>query len=159
MEAQITNEVLEKISFLNRLNDKELAQVAGLCTKHSYAFGETCQSEGQPTNRINLIIKGKVGIVNRFSSANSSGEIITDIFRDGEVFGWSAFLHGTPWSTLKALEPTEVLQINVNELVNLCETNHDIGYYLMRNLASLISTRFRRNRMSLLNAIVSIKGE
>ena len=153
MEAQITNEVLEKISFLKGLNDKELAQVAGLCTKHSYTTGETCQAEGQPTNQINLIIMGKVGIVYRFSSVYSRGEITTDIFRDGEVFGWSALLHGAPWSTLKALEPTEVLQINIDELTNLCETNHDIGYYLMRNLASLISTRFRRNRMSLLNVI------
>ena len=158
METQIIG-TLDKMAFLNGLNRQELVQVASLCTKYSYPKGEICQTEGQPSDRIDLIVKGKVGVVNRITSIYSSAEIITDIFTDGEVFGWSALLHGAPWSTLRAVEPTEVLHIKVHDLVNLCETNHDIGYILMRNLASLISSRYRRNRMKLLNTIVSLKSE
>ena len=88
-----------------------------------------------------------------------SSELIMDTFREGEIFGWSGLLHGVPWSTLRTLEPTEVFSINVDDLVNLCDQNHHIGYILMRNLAFLIASRFRRNRMSILNAVVAMKGE
>ncbi len=158
MEKQIV-EILDKMAFLNGLNREELAQVASLCTKYSYAEGEICQTEGQASDRVDLIVRGKVGVVNRIPNVYSGSEIITDIFRDGEVFGWSALLHGTPWSTLKAVEPTDVLYIKVRDLVSLCETKPYIGYILMRNLASLISSRYRRSRMKLMNAIAGLKTE
>jgi CRP/FNR family cyclic AMP-dependent transcriptional regulator len=160
MVTKITNEMLKDISLFKGLDDTELAQVAGLCTGHSYATGEICQTEGQPTKRINMIIKGRVGVVMHLPNITyCCSQIIMDTFIKGEVFGWSALLQGTPWSTLRVLVPTDVLYINVDDLVNLCETNHHVGYIMMRNLASLVASRFRRNRMSILNAIVAIRGE
>ena len=160
MTTQITNETLLGISFLKGLNDAELTQLAKLCHAHSYATGEICQTEGQPTKRINLIIKGRVGVVMHIPNITyCSSEIIMDTFRDGEVFGWSALLQGAPWSTLRVLEPTEVLYINVDDVLGLCDNCSHIGYVLMKNLSWLIASRFRRNRMSILNAIVAIRGE
>ncbi len=159
MAVQAIHETLRSNNLLFGLNQEELAQVANLGKQRSISVGEICQTEGQSTNQVQLILKGRVGTVVRIPNITySSNEIILDTLTEGDAFGWSSLIKGSPWSTLKALEPTVVLYINADELLNLCESNNHIGYILMKNLAALISSRLRRNRMSMLNALVAIKG-
>jgi|MudIll2142460700_1097286.scaffolds.fasta_scaffold808779_1 CRP-like cAMP-binding protein len=160
MFEQVTLDELKKSSFLRGLSDEELEQVARLCSKRAYAIGELCQTEGQSANRVHLILEGRVGTVLHIPNITyCSSEIILDTLHTGDIFGWSALIKGTPWSTLRVIEPTEVVYINADDLTRLCETNTRIGYFVMKNLASLVASRLRRNRMSTLNAIVAIKGE
>lgn len=160
MEATVNIELLKNIPFFRGLNDVELEQVAELGRRHSYAAGELCQVEGQSVNRVHIILQGRVGTVLRIPNlAYSSSEIIIDPLKKNDIFGWSTLLKGTPWSTLKALEPTEIMYFNSDELLKLCESNYHVGYELMRHLASLISSRLRRNRASMINTLVSLKGE
>jgi CRP-like cAMP-binding protein len=159
MAVQTNNEILKKINFFRGLDDSELNMVSTLCKEKTYAAGEICQTEGQSANRVHFILKGKVGAVIHIPNISySNSEIILDTLGMGDVFGWSALIKGSPWSTLKVLEPTEVVFISSEELISLCENNNHLGYILMKNLAVLISSRLRRNRMSTLNAIVAIKG-
>ena len=160
MAVQISTELLKKSTFLRGLNDEDLAQIATICGEQSYGIGELCQKEGQPSSRVNLIIEGRVGTVVRIPNVTyCSSEIILDTLHEGDMFGWSSLIKGTPWSTLRVLEPTRILYLEAEDLVNLCEKNYRIGYILMKNLATLIASRLRRNRMSTLNTIVAIKGE
>jgi CRP/FNR family cyclic AMP-dependent transcriptional regulator len=151
---------LRKIRFFHGLDDAELNKLAKLGQNRSFAVGEICQSEGQNSNRIHFILSGRVGAVLHIPNYSySRSEIMVDTLGPGELFGWSALIKGTPWSTLKVIDQTEVFYIDADELLSLCETNYHLGYILMKNLASLISSRLRRNRMSMLNAIVAMKGE
>ncbi len=157
---QVQNEILKKVSLFKGLDDGELIHINSLCNKRSYTVGELCQTEGQAVNRINIILEGRVGAVIHIPNMTySSNEIILDTLHSGDVFGWSALIKGTPWSNLRVLVPTEVLYINADELINLCENNTRIGFITMKNLAALIASRLRRNRMTTLNTIVAIKGE
>jgi CRP-like cAMP-binding protein len=159
MVIETNNELLKKINFFRGLDDSELNMVSSLCKERKYAVGEICQTEGQSTNTVHFIITGKVGAVVHIANLSySNSEIILDTLGVGDVFGWSALIKGTPWSTLKVLEPTDVIYIDSERLINLCEKNTHLGYILMKNLASLIASRLRRNRMSTLNALVAIKG-
>lgn len=160
MVVQNKSEAVKKIHFFKGLSDPELTQIADLCEEHTYAAGELCQVEGQSSNKIHLIVKGRVGAVRHIPNVTyCSSEIILDTLHDGDVFGWSSLIKGTPWSTLRVLDPTEVLSLDTNDLLNLCEGNNHVGYILMKNLSALIASRLRRNRMSILNAIVAIRGE
>jgi CRP/FNR family transcriptional regulator, cyclic AMP receptor protein len=159
MVIQINNEVMRKIPFLRGLDDTELSQVAELCEERSYSIGEVCQVEGQSANKVFFILEGKVGAVLRIPNiAYCSSEIILDTLRGGDIFGWSSLMRGTPWSTLKVMEPTKVMFADSDALLDLCDNNPRIGYVLMKNLSSVIASRLRRNRMSTLNALVAIKG-
>jgi CRP/FNR family transcriptional regulator, cyclic AMP receptor protein len=160
MEVQTKNQEIGKINFFHGLTDTEIAQVAELCQERSYAVGELCQIEGKSSNQVHIITQGRVGTVVRIPNVTfMNSEIILDVLHDGDVFGWSALIQSTPWSTLRALDPTTVLYINADELMNLCETNNHIGFIIMKHLSSLIASRLRRNRMSILNAIVAIRGD
>jgi CRP/FNR family transcriptional regulator, cyclic AMP receptor protein len=160
MVVQVGNETLRSVRFLNGLNDAELSSVANICGKRSFAAGDLCQVEGVVSNQISLIISGRVGTVIRLPNViHCSSEIILDTQREGDAFGWSSLIKGTPMSTLKALEPTEILYMDSNDLLELCQSNDHLGYIVMKNLASLIASKLRRNRMSMLNAIVAFRGE
>jgi CRP-like cAMP-binding protein len=151
---------LRKIHFFYGLEDGELSKLGSLCQNRSFAVGEVCQCEGQNSNWIHFIVSGRVGAVLHIPSYSySSSEIMIDTLGPGELFGWSALIKGTPWSTLKVIDQTEVFYLDANDMLSLCESNYHLGYILMKNLAALISSRLRRNRMSMLNSIVGMKGE
>jgi CRP/FNR family transcriptional regulator len=159
MAVQNRNTEIENTSLFKGLDKSDIEKIASLCNERSFNVGELCQNEGESTNKVNLIIKGRAGTVVRIPNVTYlNSEIILDVLHDGDVFGWSALIQGTPWSTLRALDPMEVLYLDATELLNLCENNNHIGYVLMRHLASLIASRLRRNRMSILNTIVAIRG-
>lgn len=159
MVVQTNNDILKKINFFRGLEESELEMIGTLCRERSYDAGDICQIEGESDNQVHFITKGKVGaVVHVPNTLNNKTEIILDTLGPGEVFGWSALLKGSPWSTLKVIEPAEVIYINAEELVDLCEKHPHLGYIVMKNLAILISARLRRNRMSTLNAVVAMKG-
>jgi CRP/FNR family transcriptional regulator, cyclic AMP receptor protein len=159
MATSISTDTLKKINFFRGLDDTELGMVSALCKEKKYQVGEICQTEGQSDNHVHIIIKGRAGAVAHIPNIGcNASEIILDTLGPGEVFGWSALIRGTPWSTLRVLEPTEIILFNGEDLMNLCEKNSHIGYVMMKNLAMLIAARLRRNRMSTLNAIVAMKG-
>jgi|GEM_PF-757686 len=159
MLVQHKSEAIGKISLFQGLDVAELDQIARLCEERSFNVGEICQVEGQSMNRVNMILRGRVGAVVRIPNVTYlSSEIILDTLLEGDVFGWSCLIQDRPWSTLRVIDPTEVLSVDGIALLNLFEVNPRIGYVVMRHLAGLIASRLRRNRMSMLNAIVAIRG-
>lgn len=153
------SELLKKVSLFRGLTDDEIDQVAKLCATRSFQAGELCQFESQMADQVHFIYKGKVGVEFHIPHiCYGCKDIILDTLSIGDIFGWSALLKGTPWSTLRTVEPTEVIYLNATDLLNLCETNNHIGYVVMKNLATIITSRLRRNRMATLNAIVAIRG-
>jgi len=153
-------EAIKTIHFLQGLTDPELDRIAALCKEQSLGTGELYQGEGKSDNQVHLILEGKIAVVVHIPNVtNLKNEIILDVLRDGDAFGWSYLLNTAPTSTLLVLDTTKTLNLNAQDLLGLCETEYHIGFILMRNLSTLIANKLRRNRMSMLNAIVAIRGE
>ena len=160
MEVLNKTESIRRVKFFQGLTETEIVQVAEISRERTYAVGELCQTEGKSSDQVHIILKGRVGTVVRIPNITyMNNEIVLDVLHDGDVFGWSALIQSIPWSTLRALDPTMVLYINANDLLNLCESNNHIGFIIMKHLSSLIASRLRRNRMSILNTIVAIRGD
>jgi CRP-like cAMP-binding protein len=154
------NEEFRKIHFFRGMDEEELSQLASLCTQSTFAVGELVQKKNEPANRVNFIIGGKVGAIARMPGTGyGRAEMVIDTLNVGDAFGWSSLIYGTPWSTLRVLEPTTVLSANASDILQLCESNCRLGYILMKNLSALVSSRLRRNRISTLNTIAAIRGE
>lgn len=160
MEVRKGVEALKETRFFKGLDDGELAQLASICHERSYAAGEICQAEGQTSNSVQVIVKGRLGAILCLPNVTyCSNEIILETLNKGDLFGWSALIKATPWSTLRVLDEADVLHIEADDFANLCESNNHMGYVLMKNLSILIASRLRKNRMSILNAFVAMKGE
>lgn len=161
MVAQDRVDAIKTIRLFNGLTDQELNEIAEICGEDSFSEGQICQAEGEAVSRIHLILKGRLGSVNPIRNTFPPGcEMILEVFRAGDIFGWSSLVRGTTsWPAIRALEPVTTLYIEASDLSNLCEQNSRIGYVIMSNLSSVIASRLRRYRMSMLNAVAEIKGE
>ncbi len=158
MVTMTKNEQLKSICFLQGLSDSEIDKLAPLCTEETLAAGSLCQNAGLPVTRVNFIVKGKVGVEFHVPGLISNGnDLILYTLGEGGVFGWTALIKDTPWSTMRVLEPTTVWRIDAQALLDLCENDNHIGYILMKNLSALVATRLRRNRTATLNAIAAIR--
>jgi len=158
MVTMTKHQDLKSIYFLRGLTDEEIAKLEPLCKEEILEVGTLCQNEGVPVNRVNFIVKGKVGVEFHVPGIFQHGnDFILYTLDEGGVFGWSALIKDTPWSSMRVIERTTVWWVDAQALLDLCEQNNHLGYVLMKNLCSLVATRLRRNRMATLNAIAAIR--
>jgi CRP-like cAMP-binding protein len=160
MLVENKTDAIKKIHFFRGLTDPELDQIAAMCKQQSLEAGEIYVKEGKPDNDFHLLLTGKMAAVVHIPNVISlKSEIILEVLHDGDVFGWSCLVSSPPTATLRVLDPTELLNVSAPDLLELCEKENHIGFIVMRNLSTLITYKLKRNRMSILNAIVAMKGE
>ena len=71
---------------------------------------------------------------------------------DGDLLAWSSFLSGGRMTaSAVALEPSRLLAFDADQLRQLCEANHEVGYVVMSAIAKLISRRLLATRLQLLD--------
>ncbi|MFC1860778.1 cyclic nucleotide-binding domain-containing protein [Chloroflexota bacterium] len=158
MAAQkITVKVLKEVNLFKGLTDEELAQVAKLCKQHSHKSGECCVTQGMAADEIHIVRKGRVGVESHMTNMpHGTSDIILATLTDGEIFSWSALLRKKLTATVRVVEPTKIIDINAEELLELCEENCHIGYIVMKNLALVVSSRLTRHRLAFLSVVSSI---
>ncbi len=71
--------------------------------------------------------------------------------RAGELLGWSALIGRARVATAIAVLPTELLRFPRSELLELCETDHHVGYTIMRQAFEEMADRLVQTRMQLLD--------
>lgn len=70
----------------------------------------------------------------------------------GDLVGWSPLFGDHPMTaTAIALEPTHGLAFDGKQLRELCASNHEVGYHVMRNVALALSERLLATRLQLLD--------
>ncbi len=70
----------------------------------------------------------------------------------GDVLAWSALVgNSIMTSTAVALEAVKTVALPGDQLRQLCEAEHEVGYHIMRQLASALSRRLLATRLQLLD--------
>lgn len=106
--------------------------------------------EGSPADALYLVRSGHVALE---VHVPIRGNVRILTVGAGELLGWSAVLgNSTMTATARALEPTRLIALPALELRLACEADHELGYYLMRQVASVLSTRLTATRLQLLDA-------
>ena len=149
MAAGLSVESLRKIDLFNGLTDEELIEVGKLCSEHYHGSGELCVSEGDRVDYVHFVKKGKVTVEIQIPKSSLEDKIIVDTLGDGEIFAWSALVTSTLTASVRAVEPTEVLDVKAADLLALCEKKPRIGYVIMKNLTFVINSRLTKSRAKL----------
>src|ERR1044071_8607393 len=106
--------------------------------------------EGGPANRFYLIQKGTVGLE---LHVKDKGHTLIQTIGVGDVLGWSWLFPPYFWHfNARALEPTDAIFIYGTPLRDECEADHELGYELMKRLATIIVKRLRATRWKMLGA-------
>lgn len=131
-------DLLAQTDFFAELQPLQKNLVSRLCRLVEYPQDSQIYSLGERADDFYVLIDGMVRFTitlgNRHTSA---GEII----RRGEVFGWAALIEPAQLriATAVCITPCAVLAINGNQLLELMEQDHNLGYPIMKQLNYLIT--------------------
>jgi CBS domain-containing protein len=132
---------LRTVEMFMGLSEAMLDEVATLCQPQSYAPDSTIIERHSPPTHFYLIRKGTVKIV-----TTSPGVVVT--LGTGQSFGEMGLVdEGARSATVKAVSHTDLLAINCEQFRNLCETNTDLGYQVIRNIAADLSFKLRNRNL------------
>lgn len=148
----VTIEELKKSDVFKGLTNAELENISDIATKEEYEAGKRIFEEKSQASHLYTVLRGKVEIK---MSADKGRELMRiDTVGPGEIFGWSSVtepytLTAAAWTT----EKTELLVFNGEVLRDLFKKNNHIGYKVMMEVASVISSRLRGLSQKFVNSL------
>lgn len=140
-------DLLRQTALFASLDDAELAAVAGICREQRFNPTEPIYREGEPGNRLFVIVSGSVRVSRHISGI---GEEALAVLRPGETFGeLSVFDRSDRTTDAWANEATVVLGLARADVDRLLDADHGLACKVLRNVVHLLATRLRASDDSL----------
>lgn len=106
---------------------------------NKYKAKQVIYTEGNHPTMLYYVVNGKV---KTYRSNDEGKELITNLFKSGDFFGYVALLEGTPYrDTAKALEDTELAIIPKEDFDELINKNQEVAKKLIQLLVKNISEK------------------
>lgn len=160
MAEQVSIEDLRATDVFAGLSDDSLGQIAKLCTQRAYQAGEYCAVQGETTDQMLIVDRGKVAIEMRIEAGAHTHALTIATLTKGKVCAWSALVPPhVLTASVKCIERTQTINIKASDLQRMFEERPAIESTVMRNLAGVISSRLIESRTQLIRLIAElIKG-
>jgi CRP/FNR family transcriptional regulator, cyclic AMP receptor protein len=140
-------ELLRGVTIFKDLDEIELREVAALCREERFKPGETIFREGEPGNRLYLIVDGDVRISREVPG---SGEEALAVLKRGALFGEMAVFDRADRSTNAiANGGATCFSISRADFEMLLDFNRELAYKVLWAVVRLLSTRLRSTNDSL----------
>jgi len=140
-------ELLKGIAIFQDLDEGELERVSEICRTQDFVSGEVVFKEGEPGNRLFLVIDGEVRISRMIPG---SGEEALAILKKGALFGEMAVFDRSERSTdAIANGGCTLLSIARSDFELLLDFNRELAYKVLWACTRLLSTRLRSTNDSL----------
>jgi CRP-like cAMP-binding protein len=149
MSDAITTEFLENLGFLAPATTAEAHQLASVARLEQVPVGAIIFREGNHLPQFYIVSQGTVSIeilgrTHRLRRVHTVGP--------GELLGWSPILGASAMTaTARALTPVELVAIDAEAILDLCERDPRFGYLFMRRTAAAIAARLNSTRLQLLD--------
>lgn len=155
MTAQLTGE-LAQIKIFQGLAQDELLDIAAKCRSGSCSANEVFLKEGDKVTEVYFVKNGRLQVEFTIPHALHPDKVIVEVLGPGELFAWSALVSSILTASVRSLEQTEYLAVNVADLMAMCERKTHMGYVIMRNVNHVISSRLEKSRQQLILALQQI---
>ncbi len=148
-EPQDLEEIIAKHPFLKGLNPHQCRLLRDCAMFTHFEAGELLLREGDPADRFYLILNGRVTLE---SHSAKSGVTPIQTIGAGDVLGWSWLFPPYFWHfDARAMEITQAVFFYGSTLREECESDHDLGYELIKRMAEVMMGRLQATRRQLLN--------
>lgn len=134
--------IIKRAELFRGLNDEQLKKIEAISQEETYGQGATIIHQGAEGDALYILGKGQVEVQVRNSQGQSDPIIYLG---EGQVFGEMALIdQGTRSASVIAVgDDTSIYRISTDDFTNLCQSNTDIGYVMMRNIAQDLSFKLR----------------
>ncbi len=136
--------------FLIGLNEHHVRLLADCAVRVVFESDQVLFREGETANRFYLIERGEVVL----ESNTASGEaLVVDTIGNGDLLGWSWLFAPYVWRfTARATKPTTAMFFYGTVLREYCETDHTLGYELLKRMSEVMTRRLQSARGKVLEA-------
>ncbi|HLB63992.1 MAG TPA: cyclic nucleotide-binding domain-containing protein [Anaerolineales bacterium] len=141
--------ILRSVELFDGLTPEELGAVSRLCQERSFRAGEVITAQGEPGQELFIVCEGFVEVVLSRAQNDPTPRAMVNLGR-GQIFGEMALVdYGPRSATVRAVTDGTVVQaLRRQEFNRLCETNHHLGFIVMRNMASDLSFKVRHHHLA-----------
>jgi CRP/FNR family transcriptional regulator, cyclic AMP receptor protein len=146
---QTLDELMKRSPVFAGLKEAHLQLIAGCAVNQRFAAGSYLFHEGHPADRFYLIRQGSIALE---VSVPGHGSHVLETLGEGEVVGWSWLFEPYRWQfDGRAVSSTGVLAFDGACLRGKCDSDHELGYELMRRFAASMVERLQATRLQLLD--------
>lgn len=155
---------MEKVDILRQtdiffdLTNAQLEMLASICEDRAVKLGDIVFEENQPGSEMFIISRGAVEVLVDPSIVGGPGSkkrgatpVTIATLRTGQTFGEVALVdQGLRTGTVRCAEAdTQLLAIQREKFMKLCDTYPELGYRVMRNIAADLSFKIRGSDLSI----------
>lgn len=142
----VTVEMLKRFPLLAYLPPEDLGELVEICEIETWKEGDVFAHEGEPADRLRLVLLGKVALDKRIQlgSHGSVRRANVSIVGPGGPVGWSALVapHVFTVSGI-CLEPCKFIALDAQQLREFMDQNPQTAYRIMIGIAEMVGTRLR----------------
>jgi CRP/FNR family cyclic AMP-dependent transcriptional regulator len=143
------SELLAEIGPFDSLGPEHRDLIAGCGSNRSLEEGGYLFHEGEPADTFYVVRHGRVSL-EIFVPAR--GPVTVETIGPGEVIGWSWLFEPYRWHMdARVVEHGSAIGFDGACLRGKCESDHDLGYELMKQFATLLIERMQATRFRLLD--------
>ena len=122
---------LKSVDIFSHATIEELGRIAALTEEVRFEPGETIYREGEPTDAIYLVLKGRVAV-------ESNGRVVREV-TDKQAFGTVAALDRNPAvHTLKAMDAVHALKLYAQDFDDILSVDFECVRSVIHALCRLI---------------------
>jgi len=134
------------------LGREHLARMARVGTIERFAAAACLFREGEAAADLRFVVSGRISLT--LEIPGQAPMVVASLSR-GDLLGWSV-LQGwqspSTWSaSATASKPSVCLRFAGADIRELCELDHELGFYMMRHAFAVVSRRLRDCRVQLLD--------
>jgi CRP-like cAMP-binding protein len=146
---QTIDQLVAESPVFEGLTHEQLAFIAGCAQNTGFKAGERLFREGDPADTFYLVRKGRVSLS---THAPARGSVVIETLDPGEIVGWSWIFPPYVWHfDARAVDEVRVVSFDGACLRGKCESDHALGYELMRRFAGVMIDRLLHTRLRLLD--------
>ena len=146
---QLIEELMAAVPVFEGLNEAQLEVVAGCGRNTHVEAGELLLREGDAADWFYVIRHGTVSLE---VHAPARGTIRIETLNEGDAVGWSWLFSPYRWQLdARTLESCSLIAFDGACLRGKCESDHELGYELMKRFAANLVDRLQATRLQLLD--------
>lgn len=152
MESHL--DVLRDLEIFQGLNKDELIEILEKCSRGEASRGDVLLEYGTDGNCLFILLTGMAEV--QFMGYQEETYKTLCQLRGGQTVGEMSLLDGDARSARVIVQDDTVfLSITRENLFQVMDSNHKIGYYLMHNLARVVSRRLRYTNLAIRHGMFS----
>jgi CRP/FNR family cyclic AMP-dependent transcriptional regulator len=141
--------ILKEHPFFAAFSPEHIQLLAGCARNHRFSTGQYLFREGDPADEFFLIRQGKVALE---IAAPGKEPIVFETLSDGEVAGASWLVAPYRWMfDARATTLTRAIGMDAKCLRGKCDTDHSLGYGMMKSVLSILVKRLDHTRLQIID--------